>query len=68
MILRGSDKHGSRNDGRLAHDTEPMTPGTQPAHAEEWRDPEPPADDPDVFGWNTGDVGAADDAARGDKR
>jgi hypothetical protein len=44
-MQRGSDKHGPRKDDALAHDVEGMVRGTGPTHAEEWKDPEPPADD-----------------------
>jgi hypothetical protein len=42
---RGSDKHSARQDDALADDVEGMVRGTGPTHAEEWKDPEPPADD-----------------------
>jgi len=44
-MQRGSDKHGARKDDALARDVENMIRGTGPTHAEEWKDPEPPADD-----------------------
>lgn len=44
-VQRGSDKHGARQDDALARDVEGMIRGTGPTHAEEWKDPEPPADD-----------------------
>jgi len=44
-MQRGSDKHGARQDDALARDVEGMIRGTGPTHAEEWKDPEPPADD-----------------------
>ncbi|MFN2495413.1 MAG: hypothetical protein ABR608_05845 [Pseudonocardiaceae bacterium] len=44
-MQRGSDKHSARQDDALAHDVEGMLRGTGPTHAEEWKDPEPPADD-----------------------
>lgn len=44
-MQRGSDKHGARKDDALARDVENMMRGTGPTHAEEWKDPEPPADD-----------------------
>ncbi|MFY9807697.1 MAG: hypothetical protein WCB57_01455 [Pseudonocardiaceae bacterium] len=44
-MQRGSDKHSARKDDALAHDVEGMIRGTGPTHAEEWKDPEPPADD-----------------------
>ncbi|HYZ09678.1 MAG TPA: hypothetical protein VE709_14080 [Pseudonocardiaceae bacterium] len=42
---RGSDKHGARLDDAMAEEVEGMVRGTGPTHAEEWKDPEPPADD-----------------------
>jgi hypothetical protein len=45
---RGSTKHGPLKDDNLKHDVEPMVRSAGPAHVEEWRDPEPPADD-DLF-------------------
>jgi hypothetical protein len=48
-MQRGSDKHGARKDDALAHDVEGMVRGTGPTHAEEWKDPEPPADDDPVL-------------------
>lgn len=44
-MQRGSDKHGARKDDALAHEVEGMIRGTGPTHVEEWKDPEPPADD-----------------------
>lgn len=50
---RGSDKHGARADDELQREDEPMIRSGRPAHAEEWRQPEPPADDdPDVRPWH----------------
>jgi len=47
---RGSDKHGPRQDDELKHELEGMLrSGGGPSHAEEWRDPEPPADDDPVL-------------------
>ena len=46
---RGSSKHGARKDYALARDVEGMIRGTGPTHAEEWKDPEPPADDDPVL-------------------
>jgi hypothetical protein len=49
---RASAKHGPRQDDEMKHGTEGMIRGNKPTRAEEWRDPEPPADDdPDVVGW-----------------
>lgn len=46
---RGSSKHGSREDEALKHELEGTLRGNRPSRVEEWRDPEPPADDdPDV--------------------
>jgi hypothetical protein len=44
-MQRGSDKHSARKDDALARDVGGMIRGTGPTHAEEWKDPEPPADD-----------------------
>jgi hypothetical protein len=42
-------KHGPREDDQLEHELRGMPQGNRPSRAEEWRDPEPPADDdPDV--------------------
>ncbi len=39
---RGNSKHGPVRDEELAHETQGMVRGyPKPAHAEEWRDPEP---------------------------
>ncbi|WP_182347482.1 hypothetical protein [Tomitella gaofuii] len=52
---RGSDKHGARADDELQEEVEPMIRSSRPAHAEEWRQPEPPADDdPDVRPFHPG--------------
>ncbi|WP_035812033.1 hypothetical protein [Jiangella gansuensis] len=44
-MQRGSDKHGPRQDDELKHELEGMERSGQPTRVEEWRDPEPPADD-----------------------
>jgi hypothetical protein len=44
-MQRGSDKHGARRDDALARDVVGRLRATGPTHAEEWKDPEPPADD-----------------------
>ncbi len=44
-MQRGSDKHSAWKDDALARDVEGMLRGTGPTHAQEWKDPEPPADD-----------------------
>ncbi|GAS91966.1 hypothetical protein [Mycolicibacterium brisbanense] len=46
---RGSDKHGPREDEQLKQELRGTLQGNRSSRAEEWRDPEPPADDdPDV--------------------
>ena len=45
MAQRGSDKHNPREDDELKHELEGTLRGTGPTRAEEWHDPEPPADD-----------------------
>jgi hypothetical protein len=42
---RGNAKHSPREDDELKHELEGMIRGNRPSRAEEWRDPEPPADD-----------------------
>ncbi|WP_205857340.1 CBS domain-containing protein [Phytoactinopolyspora endophytica] len=47
---RGSDKHGPRQDNELKHELQGMEQADRPIRVEEWRDPEPPADDdPSAF-------------------
>jgi hypothetical protein len=42
---RGNTKHGPAHDQEMAHETERMVRGApKPAHAEEWREPEPVED------------------------
>jgi hypothetical protein len=46
---RGSSKHSPREDDALKSDLRGTLQGNRSSRAEEWRDPEPPADDdPDV--------------------
>lgn len=46
---RGSGKHSPREDDQLKHELRGTLQGNRSSRAEEWRDPEPPADDdPDV--------------------
>ncbi|MGK8464541.1 hypothetical protein [Nocardia cyriacigeorgica] len=46
---RGSNKHGPKRDDELAHELQGTLKGNRSSRAEEWRDPEPPADDdPDL--------------------
>ncbi|WP_197320878.1 hypothetical protein [Saccharomonospora sp. NB11] len=42
---RESDTHGPREDEELKAEMQGMLKGNRPTRAEEWRDPEPPADD-----------------------
>ncbi len=42
---RESDKHGPLQDDELKNELEGTLRGNRPSRAEEWRDPEPPADD-----------------------
>jgi hypothetical protein len=44
-VQRESDKHGRLHDENLKHELEGTLRGNRPSRAEEWRDPEPPADD-----------------------
>lgn len=47
--MRGSDKHGPRQDEALAKEVEGLTRSGHGTRAEEWKDPEPSADgEPDV--------------------
>lgn len=45
MPQRGSDKHGPRQDDELKHELQGMGQADRRVRVEEWRDPEPPADD-----------------------
>jgi hypothetical protein len=45
MVQRDSDLHGPREDDALARELRGTLQGNRPSRAEEWRDPEPPADD-----------------------
>jgi hypothetical protein len=42
---RESDQHSPREDDALKAEMQGMLKGGGPTHAEEWADPEPPADD-----------------------
>ena len=49
MIERGSSKSGPREDDALKEELRGTLQGNRSSRAEEWRDPESPADDdPDV--------------------
>ena len=46
---RASAKISPREDDQLKHELRGTLQGNRPSRAEEWRDPEPPADDdPDI--------------------
>jgi len=46
---RGNAKHGPREDDELKHELRGTLDGNRSSRIDEWRDPEPPADDdPDV--------------------
>ena len=48
-MRRESDQHSPRADDELKSELDGMLKGGGPTRAEEWADPEPPADDdPDV--------------------
>ncbi|WP_116041865.1 hypothetical protein [Amycolatopsis palatopharyngis] len=42
---RESDQHSPREDDELKAEMQGMLQGNRPSRAQEWRDPEPPADD-----------------------
>lgn len=42
---RGNSKHGPARDDELAHELQGTLRGNRSSRAEEWHDPEPPADD-----------------------
>lgn len=42
---RGNAKHSQRDDDQLKHELRGTIAGNRSSRAEEWRDPEPPADD-----------------------
>lgn len=44
-MQRGNSKHSSRKDDELKHELEGTVRGNRSSRSEEWRDPEPPADD-----------------------
>ena len=54
-MRRESDQHSPRTDDQLKAELDGMLKGGGPAHAEEWAEPEPPADDdPDVAPFGEG--------------
>jgi hypothetical protein len=54
-MQRESDQHSARADDELKAEMQGMLKGGGPTRAEEWADPEPPADDdPDVAPFTTG--------------
>ena len=44
-MRRESAKHNPREDGELKHELRGTLQGNRPSRVEEWREPEPPADD-----------------------
>lgn len=48
-MQRGSDKHSPRKDDQLKHELEGTMRGNRSSRAEEWRDPEPPAEDDPIL-------------------
>jgi hypothetical protein len=44
-VQRGSDKHSSRLDDEMGHETEPMERSVNQPHSEEWRQTEPSGED-----------------------
>jgi hypothetical protein len=49
-VHRESDTHGPRQDDALKRELDGMLRSNGPTRAEEWRDPELPADDDPVLG------------------
>ncbi|UZX04355.1 hypothetical protein F8G81_18365 [Arthrobacter sp. CDRTa11] len=47
MAERGETAHGPGLDDKMKQETDGMVKGNNPAHAEEWRESEPFADDTD---------------------
>lgn len=47
MAERGNSTHGRRVDDEMKHETQNLTRNAVPDHAQEWRQPEPLADDTD---------------------
>ncbi|MGW9405046.1 hypothetical protein ACWGQ2_13890 [Arthrobacter sp. NPDC055585] len=47
MAERGNSTHGRRMDEEMKHETQNLTRNAVPDHAQEWRQPEPLADDTD---------------------
>lgn len=43
--MRDSDRHGPRVDEELDREVRGLVQGNRPSRAEQWRDPEPDADD-----------------------
>lgn len=44
-MQRDSDRHGALRDDELARELRGILQGNRPSRAEQWRDPELPADD-----------------------
>jgi len=66
-VERGSAKHGPREDDALKHELEGTLHGNRPSRAEEWRDPEPPADDDDPNAFRIERAETSDDTVDGDE-
>ncbi|WP_404320874.1 hypothetical protein [Arthrobacter luteolus] len=47
MAERGNSTHGRRMDEEMKHEAQNLTRNASPDHVEEWRQPEPVADDTD---------------------
>ncbi|MBF4994444.1 hypothetical protein ITX31_10000 [Arthrobacter gandavensis] len=48
MAERGNSTHGRRLDEEMKHETQNLTRNAVPDHTQEWRQPEPLADDTDT--------------------
>ncbi|MFF0527743.1 hypothetical protein ACFYT3_05075 [Nocardia amikacinitolerans] len=46
---RGNSKHGPKRDDQLAHELQGALKGNRSTRADEWRDPEPLADDDEAM-------------------
>jgi hypothetical protein len=65
-MQRDSDLHNPRQDEKLERELRGTLQGNRPSRAEEWRDPEPPADD-DPEPW-LGDLSHARDESADTRR
>jgi hypothetical protein len=65
VMERESAKFSPREDDQLKHELQGMLKGGGPTHAEEWADPEPPADDdPNVAPFVTTEYDRQDESGR----